>query len=441
MDEVNELMDKNSGGNAAAVHVWLQKAPKCGQKYPGGARPKEGDRVEVFKQFVLDAYEYGKFRADAPYQPGSSSGMESSNITPVTSKPSSPVKKSTVAPPAANLLDDSSFADFQSAQQPAVTSSKASSSFDPFGSQSDPFQKSNFDPFAAPQQSAPQPQHISAKKPSAPVSAPAPQVSLMDFNDPVPSKPAASTSSFAADFADFAFSSAPVPPAQSYPQPVQQQQQNNQTSVPLTIQPPAAPPAFDPFGGPDLLTPVGSNHSNSYGNSPVKAYPAANNASAPVNPFRPGQSPAPASPYGNPPGNPNNNNILNLFSGMTFDANSNPGSMKAGVGSNAYNNNRPPAMMNSASAISQIDVFANPAPMNPGYASGYNSYSNSANNSGRWNGGPASAPPNPFINRIPVNGSNGLSTGNNSNPNTNSFDFLQDTMKKHLNDPYSQNRR
>lgn len=54
IEEVRELMDGNGGGNAAAKHIWLLNAPPPGGKYPGGQRPRQGDRVEIFKQFVID---------------------------------------------------------------------------------------------------------------------------------------------------------------------------------------------------------------------------------------------------------------------------------------------------------------------------------------------------------------------------------------------------
>jgi hypothetical protein len=73
-DEVDALCDQNGGGNAACRHIWLAKAPPCGGRYSGGSRPKQGDRIEIFKQFVLDCYDYGKFKADTPYTGSVSSG-------------------------------------------------------------------------------------------------------------------------------------------------------------------------------------------------------------------------------------------------------------------------------------------------------------------------------------------------------------------------------
>ena len=79
-NEVDALCDINGGRNAAVRHIRLAKAPDCGMLYPGGSRPKQGDRIEIFKQFVMDCYEYGKFKADTPCQP-ISSGLSTPNTS------------------------------------------------------------------------------------------------------------------------------------------------------------------------------------------------------------------------------------------------------------------------------------------------------------------------------------------------------------------------
>ena len=71
MEEVKELTAERSGGNAAALHTWLLNAPEVGRTYPGGKRPKKGDDVNIFKQFIVDCYEHGKFRAQTPFDPSS----------------------------------------------------------------------------------------------------------------------------------------------------------------------------------------------------------------------------------------------------------------------------------------------------------------------------------------------------------------------------------
>ena len=69
MDEVMDLTIERNGGNEAALHIWLANAPPPGGKYAGGIRPKSGDDVNVFKRFVTDCYEHGKFKASTPFMP------------------------------------------------------------------------------------------------------------------------------------------------------------------------------------------------------------------------------------------------------------------------------------------------------------------------------------------------------------------------------------
>ena len=38
--------------------------------YGGGRRPKDGDKIEVYKNFIIDCYEHQKFKATTPYQSG-----------------------------------------------------------------------------------------------------------------------------------------------------------------------------------------------------------------------------------------------------------------------------------------------------------------------------------------------------------------------------------
>lgn len=83
LEEVKELLDENVGGNNAARHVWLLNAPAFGVKYDGGVRPKEGHKIDYFKQFIVDCYEYGKFKALSPYIPSKSNSF----VTEVESIP------------------------------------------------------------------------------------------------------------------------------------------------------------------------------------------------------------------------------------------------------------------------------------------------------------------------------------------------------------------
>jgi hypothetical protein len=71
MEEVMELTSEQNGGNQVALHVWLGNAPGFGERYPGGFRPKEGDKVETFKQFITDCYERGKFKSPTPFDASS----------------------------------------------------------------------------------------------------------------------------------------------------------------------------------------------------------------------------------------------------------------------------------------------------------------------------------------------------------------------------------
>ena len=84
MDEVQELSAKRSGGNDAATSLWLAKAPPYGEKYPGGARPKVGDKIEIFKQFIVDCYEKELFK---------SSDTITSDELPATSVPATVTSK------------------------------------------------------------------------------------------------------------------------------------------------------------------------------------------------------------------------------------------------------------------------------------------------------------------------------------------------------------
>ena len=81
MEEVMELTAERHGGNQVALHVWLGNAPGFGERYPGGFRPKEGDKVETFKQFITDCYERGKFKSSTPFDT-SSVVSDSEHATP-----------------------------------------------------------------------------------------------------------------------------------------------------------------------------------------------------------------------------------------------------------------------------------------------------------------------------------------------------------------------
>ncbi len=161
IEEVKELSGEMNGGNDAARHNWLQNAPAIGERYSGGMRPKQGDKVEVYKQFILDCYEYGRFKASSPYVHDGAASFQQEKVTAAApvAKPiqnSSPRKVTQVAPQEIDLLgfdsaiDTSSckpaaafdpfqsngnndvFGNFQSSQV-APSTSVASNTFDPFG--------------------------------------------------------------------------------------------------------------------------------------------------------------------------------------------------------------------------------------------------------------------------------------------------------------------
>jgi len=69
MEEVEALSSRRNGGNDAAQRTWLKNAPPIGAKYSGGSRPRAGDRIEVYKQFILDCYEHGKFKSSDQKEP------------------------------------------------------------------------------------------------------------------------------------------------------------------------------------------------------------------------------------------------------------------------------------------------------------------------------------------------------------------------------------
>lgn len=56
-----EVLQLKKHGNAHARNVWLANAPPIGT----GGRPKEGDDINVFKRFVVDAYEHKRYYVDA----------------------------------------------------------------------------------------------------------------------------------------------------------------------------------------------------------------------------------------------------------------------------------------------------------------------------------------------------------------------------------------
>jgi hypothetical protein len=311
MDEVHELTNERSGGNDAARHVWLLNAPPYGQRYNGGTRPKSGDRIDIFKQFVVDCYEYGKFKASSAYDPSTSLSASDSSSTPPTpgrssggSTPKTPVVSARArqdeapqpsslrrvgqAPPslskpapvaaAVDLLDTDAFATSASASSGGTSDSTGSGSFATFDDFSPPTtpSSSGFDfgsafgssvPIAAASSFDPFSQPVSSARASGSSSADV----LAGFGvqpSTTPPTPAAQQQAFDPFAGNDLSSLSPVPtpfqgglpippqPFQQQMQPMQpmQQMQQGMGGLRLTAPPPQAQPlgmaAFDNIGGP-----------------------------------------------------------------------------------------------------------------------------------------------------------------------------------------------
>ena len=143
-------------GNDYARKVWLATAPPPGV----GGRPREGDDIDVFKRFVVDAYERRRYYRDPTSSDGGDRGTDitgaaedAKNVVSAKVRPSMPVSEpainaapvrtpSTVAPaPVVDLLDFGAFDTPAPAPATVINSSPrvASSSdafFDPFNNNS-----------------------------------------------------------------------------------------------------------------------------------------------------------------------------------------------------------------------------------------------------------------------------------------------------------------
>lgn len=113
-EEAAELQRK---GNDYARRTWLKNAPPIGT----GGRPKEGDRIDVFKRFVVDVYERKRYYDDDEEDSGTASGHHTHVASAVSARPvntarapvvtRAPVRKAvpahapTPSAPVADLLD------------------------------------------------------------------------------------------------------------------------------------------------------------------------------------------------------------------------------------------------------------------------------------------------------------------------------------------------
>ena len=233
MDEVMELTIERNGGNYVALHVWLGNAPPPGGKYPGGYRPKEGDRVEIFKQFITDCYEHGKFRSNTPFDP-STAPTESCTLN---QKPSTESRSNTPAkaerretpPPSAQRRQQ------PPAVQPTQEVDLLAFGYDDFGDFSDHTSQPSFDQLLS------QP----AEKDGHALLTPA----------------AVARDDFLCDFSDFA-SAAPLPPTFAPPLP--------KFAPPL--------PTFDIFGS-TVSSDASVNNNNSLLQPYVQTYAVSHNSS------------------------------------------------------------------------------------------------------------------------------------------------------------------
>jgi len=133
-DEVNALTGEYGGGNEAALHIWLGNAPPCGQKYRGGARPREGDRIDIFKKFISDCYDFGMFRSNTPFVPAAAS------VNRPAPAPAAPAGSGAAPSPARRTGTTGQLpAPISTTTQSRNSSSASSGSSDPFGFSEDPF--------------------------------------------------------------------------------------------------------------------------------------------------------------------------------------------------------------------------------------------------------------------------------------------------------------
>jgi hypothetical protein len=146
IDEVLDLTTPRGGGNEVALRTWLANAPPIGGRYDGGYRPKTGDKIEVFKQFIVDCYEKRMFYGNIQSAP-TSPVTHSAPVAVVSPKPphrvaSAPPQMTQTPQPAVNFFDDAPSAAFPS------SSSASFNGFDAFGpSTASPSSAGVFDAF------------------------------------------------------------------------------------------------------------------------------------------------------------------------------------------------------------------------------------------------------------------------------------------------------
>ena len=270
MDEVLDLTIERNGGNEAALHIWLANAPPPGGKYAGGIRPKSGDDVNVFKRFVTDCYEHGKFKASTPFMPlANETNSINTNGARNASYHNHTGSNRSLAPPAplaktepkspkslrkvgsgSNVKATTSSPDIDLLGFDISTPSSPPGS--DFGSFSAAPIASNsvFDPFSSP---------VLA---TAPMSTESASFDPFGSNNTMVPALSAATSAFPTTASAFTASTPTLNPTNLHHfsmQPPTQQQQNIPTST--------FSPSFDPFSSSQPLNNMGGNSHNSGGNN------------------------------------------------------------------------------------------------------------------------------------------------------------------------------
>mmetsp|Transcript_62305 Transcript_62305/g.179203 ORF Transcript_62305/g.179203 Transcript_62305/m.179203 type:complete len:456 (+) Transcript_62305:150-1517(+) len=228
-----EAAELEAKGNDYARRTWLKNAPPVGTN----RRPKEGDSIDVFKQFVVDAYEHRKYYGEdtgavtAPAPQGVAAAVPVAQAPPPTRRPIQQPRNRppapAPAPAAADLLDFS-----------ASTPAPAPASF-----------QADFDAFAS---SAPAPADggssfgfISGTPAAAPAPSPA---------------PASSNTGSSFGFISSPPAAAPAQPPASAP---------SQSGFGFISKPPAAPSAPAPSGNDDFASFAGMSISSSPAPAPM----------------------------------------------------------------------------------------------------------------------------------------------------------------------------
>lgn len=272
-EEVDELERK---GNDYARRTWLQNAPPIGTN----GRPKEGDHIDVFKRFVVDAYERKKYYGEDTGAPPPQQQQATSQptrptqqpiVTAMPLNPRRPVQMPVPAPAVPSLVaaDLLGFATAPVAAAPAPAAPSTDlflANFDAFGTSSTPavVNTSQSDFSTTPVSSVTGSAFGFMSAPPAPAPTPiqtpvaAPSTSFAFISTPPPSAvvaptPAVTTSNN--DFADFAgltiSSPAPAPaplPSTTTKQPVMRHSGASQNASLISSMDSLAAPSTG-FGG------------------------------------------------------------------------------------------------------------------------------------------------------------------------------------------------